>query len=74
MWLGDLTPSPKNEKNTAEEFGKIIRILSRKFYRETCRSSIFYSNKLSIESKELHYHGLHEIYDLLFSREKLKYP
>lgn len=47
------------------EFGKILRIISRKFYRETCRSSIFFSNKLSIESKNLHYEGLREIYDLL---------
>ena len=49
-----------------------MRVLSRKFYKETCRSSIFYSNKLSLESKELHYQGLHDIYELLLNSEKLK--
>ena len=67
LWKGQLIQSLENDKKITAEFGKIMRILSRKFYKETCRSSIFYSNKLSLESKELHYQGLHDIYDLLFN-------
>ena len=71
LWRGELISSLQTYPELATDFGKLMRILSRKFYKETCRASIFYSNKLSIESKELHYQGLHEIYELLFNREKL---
>lgn len=71
LWKGELITSLQTDPQLATDFGKLMRILSRKFYKETCRASIFYSNKLSIESKELHYQGLHEIYELLFNREKL---
>jgi hypothetical protein len=53
--------------NKKKDFAKLIRILSANFYRSECISSITLSNKLSRESKLLHYKGLNDICQLLFS-------
>ena len=33
LWVGELTSSIKSEKKLSEEFSKLVRILSRKFYK-----------------------------------------
>ena len=48
-----------------QEFSKVMRVLSYKFYKTECISSVIHSNKLSYESKKLHFQGLKDLLEIL---------
>lgn len=68
LWIGEFENDEINkiEVEKRKDFSKLIRILSSKFFREECISSIILSSKLSYDSKLLHYKGLRDICQLLF--------
>ena len=48
-----------------QDFSKLMRILGYKFYKDECISSVIHSNKLSYESKKLHFQGLKDLINML---------